>query len=76
MINQDNAWPLGMREKVARLEAVNAEKDAEIERLRQHAADALAFLNSIEGAGYGGMSEFENVRRSLEQATSDKETGE
>jgi len=48
MITQDNAWPVGMREKVACLEAANAEKDAEIARLRTGCNQIADAANAIK----------------------------
>lgn len=38
----------------------------EIDRMGTAIQEAIKFLNRIEGDGYGGESEFENARRSLQ----------
>ena len=41
----------------------------EEERDKEAISEALAFLNRIEGHGYGGEAEFENARRGLQVAS-------
>jgi hypothetical protein len=61
-----------MSEKVVTLPVVRIER-GESSIKREALVEVLDFLNSIEGAGYGGMSSFEIARQHVRHAV---ETGE
>jgi hypothetical protein len=58
-----------MNEKVVTLPVVRIERESSsVSMTREAVAEVLDFLNSIEGAGYGGMSSFEIARQHVRHA--------
>lgn len=55
--------------EVVTLPIVRIERESSsVSMTRDAGAEVLAFLNSIEGAGYGGMASFEIARQHVRHA--------